>query len=200
MKCRLIKMKRNSVVFLILSLLVAVRISAQVSGWELSGGLQSFYIPAPGFHVNSLQPVVQAGRTFGFSPSSTMGITMRIGYSRNRYQGDAVYVQSLVGYFPSFGQHLQGGVALGLGYQRSFYSGSSWQWDGQEWEKGRSSRTVWQVPIQFRLGYRTPGATGDWTPFIAYQVHGQFKYSPDLTPLPVSNFLIGVQYAPNKPE
>lgn len=200
MKFQLNVLKQIRPVFFWVLIVLSSHSSAQTSGWEISTGLQSYYLPAPGFHLQSLQPVLQAGRTVALHSASPLGFTVRVGYSRNRYQGDAVYIQSLIGYHPMLGAHLQGGISLGVGYQRSFYSGSSFEWNGEEWVKGKSSHTVWQVPVQFRLGYRSAGSHGAWTPFLAYQAHAQFKYSPDLTPLPVSNFLIGVQFAPNKPE
>ncbi|HPG07860.1 MAG: DUF3575 domain-containing protein [Lewinellaceae bacterium] len=200
MSFRFLQIHRMRAVFLLVPLLFTMRMAAQSPGWEISTGVHAYYLPSPGFHIQSLQPLIQVGRLMPFRPSGSLGITFQVGYSRNRYQGDAVYIQSFLGYHPMLGQHLQAGIAIGAGYQRSFFSSSSLRWNGEEWTKGKSSHAVWQVPLQLRLGYRTSGARADWTPFIAYQVHGQFKYSPDLTPLPVSNFLIGVQYAPNKPE
>lgn len=165
--------------------------------WDIAAGLQSYYLPIPDFKAEGLRPAVMAGYTQSFNARQTIGLGIRLGYTRNKYQGDALFVQALFEFAPLVGKYFQPAIALGAGYQFSFYASPQLNWEENQWTKGRSYKGVIQVPLQLSLAYRSVEMPhGQLRPYLAYHVNALFKYSPDLSPLPASNFLIGLKYSP----
>ncbi|MBN8680860.1 MAG: hypothetical protein J0M29_21730 [Chitinophagales bacterium] len=165
------------------------------TGFDLAVGTQSFYAPFIKARPTGLQPVAIAGVNHPFNARNTFSVTLRIGYGRHSKQGDAIFTHLMFNYTPTLFRHLELGVGAGAGYQWAFYPGKALQWNGEEWVKGKSCKGVVQVPLRFSVGFKhITAAKGAFTPYLAYQVHGLFRYNPSLTPLPVSNFLLGVKY------
>ncbi|MCB9303595.1 MAG: hypothetical protein H6566_23400 [Lewinellaceae bacterium] len=164
---------------------------------DVAVGLHSYYIPAMGAHWNGPEPAVYAGVNQPINQKGTLGLSLRLGYSRGQYQGDALQAQLLFGVTPVIAQHLEVGVGLGIGYQFSFYPTQSFNRTEGQWVKGRRAKGVMQAPLQLSLGYRTVHFSKvGLTPYVAYQLQALFGYSPDLSPLPVSNALLGVKISP----
>ncbi len=160
--------------------------------YDIAFGLHSYYLPALGARWNGPEPVAFAGVHQPFNRKQNLGVSLRLGYSRGKFQGDALQAQLLFGFMPVLAQHLELGFKLGVGYQFSFYPSTPVRWDGGQWTAGRPAKGVFQAPVQFSLGYRSIHAGRlDWQPYLAYQLHVLFGYSPDLSPLPVSNALLG---------
>ena len=160
--------------------------------YDVAVGLHSYYIPAMDARWNGPEPVVFAGVHQPFNQKQNLGLTLRLGYSRGQYQGDALQAQLLFGLAPVLAQHLELGFRLGVGYQFSFYPSAPIRWDEGQWVPGKAAKGVFQVPAQFSLGYRSIHVGRlEWQPYLAYQLQVLFGYSPDLSPLPVSNALLG---------
>ncbi len=166
---------------------------------DVSAGVQAFHIPLKGFSYNNPQPVVMAGVHQSLNRRQTLGLTLRIGYARHKYQGDALTLQALFQYTPVVANHLELGIGIGGGYRCWFHPSRSLQWTGSEWKNGRAYKGVIQVPLQLSMGYRGISThQGEFRPYIAYQLGAHFGYTPDLTPMPTSTFLVGVKYAPKQ--
>jgi hypothetical protein len=170
---------------------------AQV-GWDVAVGGQQYFVPIKNASVGQWQPQVMGGVNRFMNAGNTMSVTLRMIYNRNKHQGDALSWQTLFQYTPVVANHLELGVGMGVGYQLAFYPSKSQKWDGNNWTEGKSVKGVWQVPVQFSLGYRGLEATrGTFTPYIAYSTNFLFRYSPDLTPLPSAVFMMGVKFNPS---
>ncbi len=182
-----------------LALLGTVSLAAQEQALpprqlDVAVGLHSYHIPAMGAQWNGPEPVAYAGINQPINRKGTLGVSLRLGYSRGRYQGDALQAQLLFGLTPVVARHLEMGVKLGIGYQFSFYPSGPMQWSDGQWAPGRRSKGALQAPLQLSLGYRAINLSGvGLTPYVAYQVQALFGYSPSLSPLPVSNALLGVK-------
>lgn len=190
---------------LLLSLLVVGSIStskAQLfpkNSLEIAAGIQSYYAPLKHFKVQNAQPVFMAGANHTLNTRQNLELGIRLGYNRNKYQGDALYLQAIMRYMPVIARHMQPMIGTGLGYQISFYPSSSLKHDGVNWVQGPKSKGVVQVPLQLGIGYRAiETKEALLTLFIAYHVNALFRYSPDLSPLTSSNFLLGLRYMPKK--
>lgn len=160
--------------------------------YDLAVGLHAYYLPALGTRWNGPEPVAFAGIHQPLNRKQSLGLTLRLGYSRGQYQGDALQAQLLFGLAPVLAQHLELGFKLGVGYQFSFYPSPPSRWDEGQWVAGKTGKGVFQAPLQFSLGYRSIHAGRlELQPYLAYQLNVLFGYSPDLSPLPVSNALLG---------
>ncbi|MFT3843461.1 MAG: hypothetical protein QM725_00260 [Lacibacter sp.] len=169
------------------------------NSFELAAGIQSYYAPLKHFTIRQPQPVVIAGYNHHLNRKQSIELGIRIGYNRNKFQGDAMYVEALFRYTPVIAKHIQPIIGTGAGYQLSFYPSSSLKWDNTDWVKGRSYKAVVQVPLHLGLGYRSiKSKKAIITPYVLYQANALFRYSPDLTPMPSSNFLFGIKYSPTK--
>lgn len=173
--------------------------STHPASYELAVGLQSYYAPLKHMRPLNPQPVFIAGANRAINPRQTLELGVRIGYHRNKYQGDALFLQTLFRYAPVIFRHLQPQAGIGIGYQLSFHPGKSWQHNGNEWVKGRGTKGIIQVPVQLGLGYHSlETQRASITPYVAWQLNALFRYSPDLSPLPASQWLVGVRYARKK--
>lgn len=170
---------------------------AQV-GWDVAVSGQQYFVPIRNASVGHWQPQVMGGVNRFINPGNTMSVTLRMTYNRNKHQGDALSWQTLFQYTPVVANHVELGIGMGVGYQLAFYPSKSQKWDGKNWTEGKSTKGVWQVPVQLSLGYRgLESARGTFTPYIAYNTNFLFRYSPDLTPLPSTAFLLGVKFNPS---
>ncbi|HEX4957931.1 MAG TPA: hypothetical protein VFV46_07115 [Lacibacter sp.] len=190
---------------LLLSLLVVGSISTSMAqlypkkSLEIAAGIQSYYVPLKHFKVQNAQPVFMAGANHTLNTRQNLELGIRLGYNRHKYQGDGLFIQALIRYMPVIARHFQPMIGSGIGYQLSFYPSTSLKYDGTNWVQGPKSKGVIQVPLHVGIGYRSIETKEAFiTPFLAYQVNALFRYSPDLTPLPASNFLLGLRYAPRK--
>lgn len=161
---------------------------------DLSAGLHSFYAPVEHLKWKRPELVTTASLNKLLGPKQLFSVGLQVGYARNNYQGDALFVQLMGQLTPVIAQKVELGIGLGAGYRFALYPSSSLKWDGTSWNKGKSFKGVIQAPLQFSLGYRSLRMQSlEFRPYIAYQMQALFRYSPDLSPLPVSNFLMGVK-------
>lgn len=172
---------------------------AKPLGYEIAAGLQTYYAPFLKAELKGTQPVFMAGVHQPLNVKNSIGLTLRLGYNRHLQQGDALFTQLLFNYTPLVAKKIELGIGAGIGYQFSFYPSKPLKWNGTEWVEGKASKAVIQVPAQVSIGYRgIETAKGRFTPYVSYQLNALFKYTPDLTPLPSSFFLLGVKYSAKK--
>ena len=168
-------------------------------GYDLSAGLQTFYAPFLKADVKGMHPVIMAGVHQPLNLKNNLGLTLKLGYNRHAKQGDALFTQLLFNYTPVIANRLELGIGAGIGYQLAFYPSKPLKWNGTEWVEGKATKGVIQVPAQVSIGYRgIETGKGRFTPYVSYQLNALFKYTPDLTPLPSSFFLLGVKYSAKK--
>ena len=197
-------MKFNLIIILSLFLtLWAPGLSAQQHtkpiGYEIAAGLQTYYAPFLKSQLKGMQPVVMAGIHHPLNSKNNIGLTLRLGYNRHLHQGDALFTQLLFNYTPVIAKKIEFGIGAGIGYQLSFYPSKPLKWNGTEWVEGKAAKAVIQVPAQVSIGYRgIETVKGRFTPYVSYQLNALFNYTPDLTPLPSSFFLLGVKYSAKK--
>jgi hypothetical protein len=169
------------------------------NSYEAAIGIQSYYLPSQHFKFQNAQPVFTFGANHAINTRQTIELGVRLGYNRHKYQGDALYIQALFRYAPVIAKHIQPMIGTGIGYQLSFYPSSALKLDGNNWVNATRPKGVIQVPLQLGIGYRGfENKKAIITPYFAYQVNALFRYSPDLTPLPSSQLLLGLRYSPKK--
>jgi hypothetical protein len=164
--------------------------------WQLdvAAGLHSFYAPVKDLKVARPELLTTAGLGKPLGPNQSFAVTLQLGYARNNYQGDALYMQLLGQYTPLIAKKVEAGLGLGFGYRFAFYSSPSQKWNGQSWVKGSPAKGMYQVPVQLSIGYRSLKLTDyQLRPYLAYQLQALFGYNPDLSPLPVSAGLLGLK-------
>lgn len=197
-------MKRNLIIiFTCFAVIASCHLSAQRHqkplGFDLSAGLQTFYAPFLKADVKGMHPIILAGVNQPLNVKNNLGLSLKLGYNRHSKQGDALFTQLLFNYTPVIAKKLELGIGAGVGFQTSFYPSNPLKWDGTEWVEGKATKTVIQVPAQVSIGYRSiETRKGRFTPYVSYQLNALFRYTPDLTPLPSSFFLLGVKYSVKK--
>lgn len=164
--------------------------------WQLdvAAGLHSFYAPVEHLEWRRPELITTAGWGKPLGKKQTFEVTLQLGYARNNYQGDALFLQLLGKVQPVIAQKVEIGLGLGFGYRLAFYPSQARKWTGSEWTKGSAFKGVYQVPVQLSAGYRSLHLDGyTIRPYVAYQLQALLGYSPDLSPLPVSAALLGLK-------
>lgn len=180
--------------FVLLGVIASGQRTDQPWQLDLGAGLHSFYAPVENLKWSRPELVTTASLNKLMSRKQLFSVGLQLGYARNNYQGDALFVQLLGQITPVIAQKLEIGFGLGAGYRLALYPSPAQKWDGANWIKGHSFKGVIQVPLQFSLGYRSLRFQSlEFRPYAAWQLQGLFRYSPDLSPLPVSAFLMGMK-------
>ena len=185
-------------IFLFLSFFIARTANGQRTDqpWQLdvSAGLHSFYAPVEHLKWERPELVTTAALNKLLNRKQLFSVGLQLGYARNNYQGDALFVQLIGQITPVIAEKIEVGIGLGAGYRFALYPSSPSKWDGSNWIKGKPFKGVIQTPVQISLGYRSIRLQSlEFRPYAAYQLQALFGYSPDLSPLPVSNFLLGMK-------
>lgn len=161
---------------------------------DLAAGLHSFYAPAEHLQWKRPELFTMAGLGKPLGKKQTFEVTLQLGYARNNYQGDAVFLQLLGKYQPLIAQKIELGLGLGFGYRLAFYPAKPQKWNGSGWTAGSTFKGIYQVPAQLSIGYRSLQIDRyEVRPYIAYQLQALLGYNPDLSPLPVSAALLGLK-------
>ncbi|HEY0751782.1 MAG TPA: hypothetical protein VGD26_11540 [Chitinophagaceae bacterium] len=164
--------------------------------WQLdvAAGMQSFYAPLDDvkFKRSELLTTVGWGKPLG--AKQAFEVTLQLGYARNNYQGDAVFLQLLGKYQPLLFQKIELGIGLGIGYRLGFYPSKAEKWNGSEWVNGSSFKGMIQVPAQLSIGYRSIHLSDyNISPYLACQLQALLGYTPDIKPMPITAGLFGLK-------
>ncbi|HEY1112721.1 MAG TPA: hypothetical protein VGE66_04145 [Chitinophagaceae bacterium] len=164
--------------------------------WQLdvAAGLHSFYAPVEHLQWRRPELVTTAGWGKPLGKKQAFEVTLQLGYARNNYQGDAVFLQLLGKFQPVIAQKVELGLGLGFGYRLALYPSTAHKWNGSEWIEGSPFKGIYQVPVQLSVGYRSIHlGQHEIRPYVAYQLQALLGYNPDLSPLPVSAALLGLK-------
>lgn len=164
--------------------------------WQLdvAAGLHSFYAPVENLHWQRPELVTTAGWGKPLGKKQAFEVTLQLGYARNNYQGDALFLQLLGKYQPLIAQKVEIGLGLGFGYRLALYPSKAQKWNGSEWIAGAPYKGLFQVPAQLSVGYRSLHLDRyEIRPYVAYQLQALLGYNPDMSPLPVSAALLGLK-------
>lgn len=161
---------------------------------DLAAGVHSFYAPLPGLEVKRPEFITTAGWGKPLGRKQLFEVTLQLGYARNNYQGDAIFLQVLGKIQPVIARKIELGMGLGFGYRFSLYPSKAQKWSGSEWKEGTPFKGMFQVPVQFSLGYRSLHLDKyEIRPYVAYQLQALLGYNPDLSPFPVSAGMLGIK-------
>lgn len=164
--------------------------------WQLdiAAGLHSFYAPVEHLQWSRPELITTAGWGKPLGKKQTFEVTLQLGYARNNYQGDALFLQLLGKVQPVIAQRIELGLGLGFGYRLALYPSQPQKWNGSEWTAGHSFKGMYQVPVQLSVGYRSLHLDRyEIRPYVAYQLQALLGYNPDLSPLPSSAALLGLK-------
>lgn len=159
---------------------------------DITAGLHSFYAPVQELQWKRPELMTTLGWGKPLGNKQSFEVTLQLGYARNNYQGDALFLQLLGKYQPLIAKKIELGIGLGFGYRLAFYPSKPQKWNGNEWKAGTGFKGIFQVPVQLSLGYRSLHLNRyEIRPYAAYQLQALMGYNPDLSLLPVSAGLIG---------
>lgn len=164
--------------------------------WQLdvAAGLHSFYAPVEHLQWSRPELITTAGWGKPLGKKQTFEVTLQLGYARNNYQGDALFLQLLGKVQPVIAQRIELGLGLGFGYRLALYPSPPQKWNGSQWEAGTPFKGMYQVPVQLSVGYRSLHLDRyEIRPYVAYQLQALLGYNPDLSPLPSSAALLGLK-------
>lgn len=189
---------KQVLIFLFLCSLLTIDAKSQRTDqpWQLdvNAGIHSFYAPIEHLKMKRPEFVATAAVNKLLNRKQLFSVGLQVGYARNNYQGDALFVQLMGQINPVIAQKVEVGFGVGAGYRFALYPSSSSKWNGDSWIKGKSFKGMLQTPVQLSLGYRSVRLESlEFRPYVAYQLQTLFGYNPDLSPLPVSNFLLGMK-------
>lgn len=162
--------------------------------WQLdvAAGLHSFYAPVEHLQWKRPELITTAGWGKPLGKKQAFEVTLQLGYARNNYQGDALFLQLLGKYQPVIAQKIELGLGLGFGYRLAFYPSHAQKWSGSQWTGGSAFKGMYQVPVQLSFAYRSLHLDRyEIRPYAAYQLQAILGYNPDLSPFPVSAGLLG---------
>lgn len=166
---------------------------------DLAAGLQSFYAPINDVKWKRPELLTTVGWGKPLGKKQAFEVTLQLGYARNNYHGDALFLQLLGKYQPVIADRIEIGLGLGLGYRFAFYPSESQKWNGSEWTTGNQFKGMLQVPAQLSIGYRSLHLSNyEIRPYAAWQMQALLGYSPDLKPLPVGAGLLGLKIQKHK--
>lgn len=164
--------------------------------WQLdvAAGLHSFYAPVEHLQWKRPEFIAMAGWGKPLGKKQTFEVTLHLGYARNNYQGDALFLHLLGKVQPVIARRIELGVGLGFGYRLALYPSQPQKWNGSEWTAGHGYKGMYQVPVQLSVAYRSIHLDQyEIRPYVAYQLQALLGYNPDLSPLPVSAALLGLK-------
>jgi hypothetical protein len=164
--------------------------------WQLvvSKGIHSYYAPVENLKWGQSKLAASLGinKLLGQKQQFALGIQGQ--FSQYEFQGDAIGLQLLGQFTPAILRRIELGIGTGAGYRFSFYRSKPLKWNGTDWVDGKSYKGIFQVPVQISVGYRSIRlGSCNIRPFAAYQLQVLFGYSPDLSPLPDSNLMVGLK-------
>ena len=195
--------KRYWVLLFFLSMAISASAETNKSRqpWQIvvSIGIHSYYAPVEDLKWgrSDFSASVGINKLLGQKQQFALGIHGQ--FSQYRSQGDAVGLQLLAQFTPVFFGRIELGLGTGAGYRLSFYQNSPLKWDGTDWVEGNPYEGIIQIPVQISVGYRSIRlGSCNIRPFAAYQLQALFGYSPDLSPLPDSNLMVGLKIHFNK--
>ena len=122
---------------------------------DLSAGLQSFYAPVQNLRWERPELVTMAGIGKPLGPKQHFEVGLQVGYARNNYQGDALFLQIMGKYTPLVAGKIEAGIGIGVGYRIGLYPSDALKWNGSDWISRKSFKGMLQVPLQVSLGYRS---------------------------------------------
>lgn len=173
-----------------------LRAQSPASSWQvdLAAGTHSVYAPVKNLKYDPTGLITQIGVYHHTGSRQVFSMGFQFGLSGSKSMGDASFAQLVARFTPVIAKHLELGLSTGIGYRLSGYPGSTLTWDGQDWQKGKKFKGLFQVPLQLSLGYRSVKIQNiRLSPYLAYQVQGVFGYSPDLSFLPLSSYSFGLK-------
>jgi hypothetical protein len=164
--------------------------------WQLvvSTGIHSYYAPVENLKWGQADFAASLGLNKLLGQKQQFAVGIQGQFSQYEFQGDAIGLQLLGQFTPAIFRRIELGVGTGAGYRFSFYRLKPLKWNGTEWVDGKSYKGIIQVPVQISVGYRSIRfGSCNIRPFAAYQLQVLFGYSPDLSPLPDSNLMVGLK-------
>lgn len=164
--------------------------------WQLvvSTGIHSYYAPVENLKWGQSDFSASLGINKMFGQKQQFAVGVQGQFSQYEFQGDAIGLQLLGQFTPAIFRRIELGIGTGAGYRFSLYRSKPLKWNGADWVDGKSYKGIIQVPVQISVGYRSIlFGSCNIRPFAAYQLQALFDYSPDLSPLPDSNLMVGLK-------
>ena len=154
------------------------------ASWPLTVSLQfhSLSMPFQDLKTTFSNVGIGLGTEFNYNRRGNLIQTVQVGYYRNRYAGDGLFVSTQAGYRPHFG-HLYTEFKVGVGWNYTVHPNATIQLREGQWHSlGRTGKGLLMVPIGISIGYAKPKAF--IAPFVAYQFFALSGYNPSVPLVP----------------
>ncbi|MCK3685974.1 hypothetical protein [Maribellus sp. YY47] len=163
--------------------------------FDISTGIHAFYAPVENLKWDNPGLVTSVGLNRMLGQKKVFSVGLQFQYEQSQYLGNASSLQFIAQFLPVILRKIELGVGFGAGYRLSGYPTKTLSWDGDLWEKGKNFKGIFQIPLQFSVGFRSIRlAYFAVTPFIAYQLQALLGYNPDFDPLPDSTISCGFKF------
>ena len=165
--------------------------SPQAASWPLTISLQfhSLSMPFQDLKTTFSNIGIGLGTEFRYNRRGNLIQTLQVGYYRNRYAGDGLFVSTQAGYRPHFG-HLYTEFNMGVGWNYTFHPNTALQFRDGKWESlGRTGKSLLMLPVGMSIGYAKPNAV--FAPFVWYQFFALSGYNPSVPIVPNQLLQVG---------
>ena len=139
---------------------------------------------------------IRVGTEFQLNGKGNLLQSLQLGYYRNRFTGNGLYLNSEFIYRPSISGDAQLDFRVGPGITRTFNAMPGLrQTDDGRWLSERSSKTLLQLSSSAGIAYdyNRPGSF-QISPLIQYEIGALLGYAPDFPVLPFSFIHMGSKF------
>jgi hypothetical protein len=168
-------------------------------GFAVKLASQAYGLPFQNLADGFTNPGASAVVDYAYNQRQNLAQTLQIGVQSHAEQGNMYFVNTQVAYRPTLWNHLQPGVALGVGRVYAFANprNAYYKQDGSgSWRKSDQQRQGhWQVPLTLSLGYKAQLPSGvQLTPFVDYQITPLISYNDGFPVLPYGLLSVGTRF------
>jgi hypothetical protein len=187
--------------FLALLLLLSAPIRAQEApvvpagyrNWPVVVGLQfhSLSMPLSDWKTSFSNLGLSLGTEFRYNRRATLLQSVQVGYYRNKYAGDGLFVAPQLVYRPQFGP-LFAELKAGAGALYTMQPSQSLELQDGQWQThDHGGKPTLMLPVGVSIGYNGRQAAPAFAPFVSYQVFVMHGYNPGVPVVPNRLLQIG---------
>ncbi|UOQ69737.1 hypothetical protein [Hymenobacter volaticus] len=154
--------------------------------WPVVAGVQFHTLAMPFSDRKSAfsNPGLSVGTEFRYNRRATLVQSLPLGYYRNRYAGNGLYVAPQLVYRPQFGP-LYAELRAGAGVLYTMQPGRSYELEDNTWQtRNHGGKLTLMLPVGLSLGYSGRQAAPRISPFVSYQVFVLHGYNPGIPVVP----------------
>jgi hypothetical protein len=168
---------------------------AAYRNWPVVASLQfhSLSTPLSDWPTSFANPGLSLGTEFRYNRRATLLQSLPVGYYRNRYAGNGLYVAPQLVYRPQFGAWYAE-LRAGVGALYTMQPGRSYELQDGSWQThNHGGKLTLMLPVGVSVGYHGRQAAPRISPFVSYQVFVLHGYNPSIPVVPNRLLQVGVR-------